>query len=862
MVISNTKQAITVDVGGHLVTGVHADTLTINRRVFWEELSVIATFNKPWMIIGYFNAVLSMEEKRGGRNPLTTSMLEFNNCIQSCKMIQAPKTCLEFSWCNNRSGKKRIVCNLDRDFYNAQWLNSYPSWGYKVGTRGTSDHSPLFGTNATIPKPANVPFGSLKVWMSHEDFKKVIEEAWRTEVRGNPGFIFLTKLKHIKVILKKWNWVVFGDVNQKLKKADEEVLKHSLISDQSLHNTTLLNNLVTSRGVQEILTQQKQEIERQKARVKWLKFGVVNTKFFHVNMKIRQMHNAIVKLEKDDGELVSTQQAIDDILEIFELDPDSSPGPDGFGGWFYRMAWEILSEDFIRAIQYCWEKEFIPTGMNSNFIMLLPKIKNTRKPNQYRPIGLMNFSFKVITKIITSRLSHMVQKIVSPQQGAFIKGRSIQDQIVLASEMINELETKRRGGNSAKISILVNEGPVGYFNVSRGLRQGDPLSPILFVIAEDVLSRRLTSLVMQGKLKPMIQRNGVHPTHIMFADDIFLFCNGEKRNLQRLIQILDEYQNVSVYKWPRKVLKESEKIIRNFLWSGDPSIKKTVTLKWEKTCAPLAEGGLEIKWVSAEVAEHPRWLDGDGTEISVWDDVWINEKSSKDTFPENNIMVQNQDMKVADLIKDGEWQIPSNFFQFFVATDLPVIDQKGDKRIWSATSSGKFSVASAYNCIRKKFQPVNWANTVWHKSVHPNVSSNVWKILRGVVPTDETMNKKKFQIASRCPFCKKEEENLEHILWFCEFSELTWRWLGEETQGMLDLVLYADKALENTFMQCQSDSQAAIAAFQSGEIPWWACTRWNKIKSTLQEWYFTHSYRETNFSADSMAKRGAGLAKG
>ncbi|XP_026396222.1 uncharacterized protein LOC113290847 [Papaver somniferum] len=475
MVISNTKQAITVDVVGHLVTGVHASNFTIHRRVLWEELSVISTFNKPWMIIGDYNAVLSMEEKKGGRNPLTTAMLEFNKYIQNCELMQAPKTRLEYSWCNNRSGKKRIVCNLDRDFYNVQWLSSFPIWGYKVRTRGTSDHNSIFGTNATIPKPANVPFRALKVWMSHEDFRSP-----QIEVRGNSGFIFLTKLKHIKVILKKWNWDVFRDVNKRLKKADEEVLKQSLISDQSPHNIALLNNLVTARGVQELLTQQKQEIERQKARVKWLKFGAANTKFFHVNMKIRQVHNAIVELEKDDGELNEDNKKLETIPSaaeikqaVFDLDPDSSPGPDGFGGWFYRMAWEIISEDFIKAIQYCREKEFIPA-----------------------------------------------------------------------------------------------------------------------------------------------------------------------------------------------------------------------------------------------------------------------------------------------------------------ATELPVIDHQGDRRIWSATSSGKFFVSSSYNCIRKKIQPVNWAKTVWHKSVFPNVSGNVWKILRKVVPTDETMKQKKFQIASRCPFCNKEEENTEHILWFCEFSELTWSWLG------------------------------------------------------------------------------------
>ncbi|XP_026428344.1 uncharacterized protein LOC113324240 [Papaver somniferum] len=64
--------------------------------------------------------------------------------------------------------------------------------------------------------------------------------------------------------------------------------------------------------------------------------------------------------------------------------------------------------------------------------------------------------------------------------------------------------------------------------------------------------------------------------------------------------------------------------------------------------------------------------------------------------------------------------------------------------------------------------------------------------------------------------------------------------------------------INNNFLKVcfQTNSKASIAAFQSGEVPWWDCTRWNKIKSSLQDWYFSHSYREINFSADLMAKKG------
>ncbi|XP_026434040.1 uncharacterized protein LOC113331560 [Papaver somniferum] len=809
MVISTSNQAITADVGGHLVTSIHAYSLTINTRSLWADLSAISTLNKPWMIIGDFNAVLSIQEKKGGRNPLTSAMLDFNNCIQNCDLIQAPKT----------------------------------GWGYKVGTRGISDHSPLFGASASLPKPLNVPFRALKVWMSHEGFKKIIEEAWKVEVRGNPGFIFLIKLKQLKIILKNWNWNIFGDVRKKIQQADEEVMRLSIISDQSPSDTKLLNDLVTSRGIQELVTQQQQEIDRQKAKVKWMKFGASNSKNFHVNMKIRQMHNVIVELENEDNELIVTQQGIADVLvkhfenkfkhkevqiseevfdavsrlifgednaklesipsteeikqAVFDLDPDSSPGPDGFGGWFYKFAWDLISEDFIQAIQ----------------------------------------------------LRIVVQKIVSPQQATFIKGRNIQDQIVLASEMVNELDTKRRRGNaglkldisqaydslsweflfhalrkfikwihillkSGKISVLVNGGPAGFFNISRGLRQGDPISPLLFVIAEDVLSTKITSMVLTGKLLPMVHRNGVQPTHIMFADDIFLFCNGDRRNLKRLLRTLEEYQKASVQEvnlskskcfvggtsntrkiqvaadcgmvlsdFPdkylgviiipglirthhcssgqKKVSKESEKIIRNFLWYGDPSARKTITLKWEKTCSPIEEGGLGIrqlevinramlmklcwkiqngknewakffqgkfqdkngnwieyykkssiwpgiKWVAADVFDHSRCLVGDGKNISVWNDIWIKERYLKDIFPDNSTMLQNPNMKVAELIRDGEWQIPNNFLDFFEISELPVMDCNDDRRIWSANTSGEFTVASAAEIIRKKFQPVHW----------------------------------------------------------------------------------------------------------------------------------------------------------
>ncbi|XP_026450605.1 uncharacterized protein LOC113350687 [Papaver somniferum] len=92
---------------------------------------------------------------------------------------------------------------------------------------------------------------------------------------------------------------------------------------------------------------------------------------------------------------------------------------------------------------------------------------------------------------------------------------------------------------------MVNGGPKGFFSMERGLKQGDPLSPILFVLMEEVLSRGLTKLVETGKIQPMVIRKNIYPTHLFFADDVFSFSNGSKKSLNSLLSLLKCYQDSS-----------------------------------------------------------------------------------------------------------------------------------------------------------------------------------------------------------------------------------------------------------------------------------------------------------------------------
>jgi hypothetical protein len=122
---------------------------------------------------------------------------------------------------------------------------------------------------------------------------------------------------------------------------------------------------------------------------------------------------------------------------IWKMEPDKAPGPDGFTMHFYRTCWDIIKADLFRMIKSFLQKGKVGGSTNSTFLALIPKEANPVTFDRFRPISLCNASYKILSKLLANRIKPLLEKLISPNQGGFVKGRHILDNVILVQETIH-----------------------------------------------------------------------------------------------------------------------------------------------------------------------------------------------------------------------------------------------------------------------------------------------------------------------------------------------------------------------------------------------------------------------------------------
>lgn len=134
--------------------------------------------------------------------------------------------------------------------------------------------------------------------------------------------------------------------------------------------------------------------------------------------------------------------------DVIQMHPDKSPGPDGFNPTFYQNFWDTCGDDIFNEAKLWVNRAFFLDKLNDTNICLIPKYGNPTSMKDLRPISLYNIVYKVVTKLLANRLKKCLAKCIGEEQYAFVEGRSILDNSMIALEAIHALKSRTLENNA------------------------------------------------------------------------------------------------------------------------------------------------------------------------------------------------------------------------------------------------------------------------------------------------------------------------------------------------------------------------------------------------------------------------------
>jgi ribonuclease HI len=523
---------------------------------------------------------------------------------------------------------------LDRVVANKEWVGLFEEVSVQVLAERSSDHKPLLirvmkEREERIPVQTGFKFEAS--WLLDEDYNTIIKESWEGGDTGPTAMhTARQKLALCQTNLKWWSTRKFGNAEKLLKKKTKEL--ELLQQNEGPGTVEAIKKL---KDEIEYILEQEDVRWKQRGKQNWYKNGYRNTPFFHAWATHRRKINSIKRIEDEEGrvwkktkeisvaftsfyqnlfsagEVEGVEQCLEglearvsgemntNLLREFvaeevdyalkQMHPLKSPGPDGFSACFYQRSWSTVRMEVCKAVLDFLNHDRFDNSINSTNIVLIPKKKSPSQITDYRPISLCNVIYKLIAKVLANRMKQVLVQIISPTQSAFLPGRLITDNVLVAFEALHTMDARMKGRQgfmalkldmskvydrvewefleaimlklgfaerwvqllmtcvrTVTYSILINGQPYGNIQPTRGIRQGDPLSPYFFILCAEGLSHLLHKAERENKISGLpVVRGGIRINHLFFADDSLLFCNANMFEWIQIQELLRVYEQTS-----------------------------------------------------------------------------------------------------------------------------------------------------------------------------------------------------------------------------------------------------------------------------------------------------------------------------